>query len=240
MSELLRVESLCKSFGGVDANKDVNFSLAAGTKRCIIGPNGAGKTTFVSMISGHQKPDAGTVFFKGNDITGWPVHKVAQAGVVRKFQTPVLYHGLTVAENLTMAVLGTPRSRRERRRRVEEVASLVKLGDRIEERVSTLPYGYAQWLDIGLLLARDAQLMLLDEPTAGMSPDETVQTELLIRQLVDDLGLSAIIIEHDIGFIRALEAPVTVLHLGSVIAEGSMKEIEDDEQVRRIYLGEER
>jgi ABC-type uncharacterized transport system ATPase subunit len=239
MSELLRVESLCKKFGGVVANKDVSFSLEAGAKKCVIGPNGAGKTTFVSMISGHQAPDSGAVFFKDRNVTGWPVHKVAQAGIVRKFQTPVLYHGLTVAENLEMAVLGTGRARRDRRQRVEEVASLVSLADRLDQRVSTLPYGYAQWLDIGLLLARDAELLLLDEPTAGMSSEETVRTEELIRQLVDDLGFSAIIIEHDIGFIRSLQAPVMVLHLGSIIAEGSMGEIEADEQVRRIYLGEE-
>jgi len=191
------------------------------------------------MLSGHTHPDDGRIIFKDQDISRSSPHRVARKGIVRKFQRPSFYSELTVRENLTIAVLGTARSRRSRTSRVDEVADLVRLGDACNSVANSLSHGETQWLEIGLLLARDAELLLLDEPTAGMSPEETQATARLIRRLVDGLETSAVVIEHDMGFVRALDSPITVLHLGEVIAEGSMTEIEANDQVRRVYLGED-
>lgn len=237
MTEILRAEHVSKFFGGIAANTDIDFAVNSGSMKCIIGPNGAGKTTFLSIVAGQIKPDSGSIHFKGRDITGWPVHRVARAGIIRKFQVPSLYIGLSVFENLLLAVMGTGRRVSERAARVEEVASQVRLSDLLRYPVYALSHGHVQWLEIGLLLARDADLLLLDEPTAGMTTEETYATEVLLRNLIEDSGPSAIIIEHDIKFIRALGAPITVLHLGSVLAEGNIQEIENNEQVRQIYLG---
>ncbi|MHB8275712.1 MAG: ATP-binding cassette domain-containing protein, partial [Dermatophilaceae bacterium] len=172
-------------------------------------------------------------------ITNWPAHRVASAGMVRKFQRPSFYPELTVRENLEIAVLGSGLRRRALASRVEEVADTVRLGDALDLPAAHLPHGRTQWLEIGLVLGRRAQIMLLDEPTAGMTPEETAMTASLVRELVDTQGVAAIVVEHDMGFVRALEAEVTVLHLGRVIAEGPMSQIEQDAQVRAVYLGEE-
>lgn len=239
MPAFLEVSLLTKSFGGVSANDNVDFSMDSGTIQCIIGPNGSGKTTFVSMVSGHQFPDSGRIYFKGRDITSWSANRVARTGIVRKFQVPSLYRGLTVRENLLISVMGTDRPRHTRAARVEEVASLVRLTEVLDRQVSTLAHGHTQWLEIGMLIANDAQLMLLDEPTAGMTPEETRATGVLVRRLVQEFGVAAIIIEHDINFLRELRAPVTVFNLGRVLTRGSMEEIERNDQVRKLYLGEE-
>ncbi len=239
MSQLLEVEGISKTFGGVRANHDVSLSVAESTIRCVVGPNGAGKSTFLSMLSGHTAPDTGTVRFRDRDITGWPVHKVAKLGVVRKFQRPSFYPDLTVAENLTIPVLATGARGGRVAKAVEDVAGQVSLRDALGVRAAHLPHGRTQWLEIGMLVAREARLMLLDEPTAGMTPEETTQTSKLIARLVADNGVSAIVIEHDMTFVRSLNSEVTVLHLGEVIAEGPMSVVERDEQVRAVYLGEE-
>jgi ABC-type uncharacterized transport system ATPase subunit len=239
MDELLEVRAISKAFGGVQANRDVSLKLAGGQIRCVVGPNGAGKSTFLSMLSGHTRPDAGTIAFRGRDITGWPVHRVARLGIVRKFQRPSFYPELTVAENLAVAVLATRKRRRDVVVAVEAVAEQVSLTDALEVRAAHLPHGRTQWLEIGLLIARRATLMLLDEPTAGMTPEETTSTSELIIRLVADNDVAAIVIEHDMTFVRSLNCPVTVLHLGQVIAEGPMSVVERDEQVRAVYLGQE-
>lgn len=239
MDELLNVDGVSKTFGGVQANKDVSLSLATSTLRCVVGPNGAGKSTFLSMLSGHTRPDAGRILFRGKDVTGWPVHRVARFGMVRKFQRPSFYPDLTVAENLTIPVLATGLRRARADRAVVEVAAQVNLTDALHQRAAHLPHGRTQWLEIGMLVARKATMMLLDEPTAGMTPEETSQTSDLIARLVADNGVSAIVIEHDMTFVRSLNCDVTVLHLGEVIAEGPMALVERDEQVRAVYLGEE-
>jgi branched-chain amino acid transport system ATP-binding protein/urea transport system ATP-binding protein len=239
VAELLEVQGLSKSFGGVQANEDVRLTLAEASVRCVVGPNGAGKSTFVSMLSGHTKPDAGSIRFRGRDIAGWPAHKVAKAGMVRKFQRPSFYPDLTVAQNLEIPVLATGRRRGRVREAVRDVAEQVRLTDMLGARAAHLPHGRTQWLEMGMLVARDAQLMLLDEPTAGMTPEETSATSRLIATLVRERGISAIVIEHDMSFVRSLDSEVTVLHLGRVIAEGPMSAIERDEQVRAVYLGQE-
>lgn len=239
MPELLEVNRVSRSFGGVRANSDINLTVSSGTIRCVIGPNGAGKSTLVSMLSGHLRPDVGTIRLKGKDITGWPAHRVARAGVVRKFQRPSFYPDLSVMRNLEVAVLARGVRGRAVAPAVEQVAETVGLLDALGVPALHLPHGRTQWLEIGLLVAREPEVMLLDEPTAGMTTQETDETATLIRRLVEDRRMSAIVIEHDMGFVRALEAPVTVLHLGSVIASGSMQEVESHAQVRAVYLGEE-
>ncbi len=240
MAEFLRAENLTKSFRGLVANENINFSIGAGEVCCIIGPNGAGKTTFVSMISGHEVPTAGSVWFKGRNITGLPVHRIAQMGVVRKFQTPSVFSELSVYRNIELGVLASSCPARERHGRVLETLKHVRLSELSDQRVGTLSHGQRQWLEIGMLLGKDAQLLLLDEPTAGMTAEETHSTGELIRRLVNELNLSAIIIEHDINFIRDLRAPVTVLHLGRILMEGSFEEIAGREEVREVYLGEQK
>ncbi|MCB9947950.1 MAG: ATP-binding cassette domain-containing protein, partial [Rhodospirillaceae bacterium] len=209
MAQILRAHDLTKSFRGLVANANVNFELEQGGIRCIIGPNGAGKTTFISMISGHLRPTAGSITFKGEDVTALPVAARARLGIGRKFQTPTVFLNLTVRENLELAVLGSrlPAARREAR--IDEALGRVRLGDLDTQTVSALSHGQRQWLEIGMLLANGSELLLLDEPTAGMTAEETHATAELVRTLSASLGLTTIIIEHDIGFVRDLKADVT-------------------------------
>ena len=239
MDELLHVDCISKTFGGVQANKDVSLRVPDSSIRCVVGPNGAGKSTFLSMLSGHTRPDSGRIVFRDQDVTGWSPHRVAQLGMVRKFQRPSFYPDLTVAENLRIPVLATGLRRGRVEHAVHDVAEQVKLIDALQTRAAHLPHGRTQWLEIGMLVARKAKMMLLDEPTAGMTPEETSQTSELIARLVAANGVSAIVIEHDMTFVRSLNCEVTVLHLGQVIAEGPMSTVERDEQVRAVYLGEE-
>jgi urea ABC transporter ATP-binding protein UrtD len=240
MAELLRTENLTKRFQGLLATDAIDFRLASGELRCVIGPNGAGKTTFISMISGHLRPTAGRIWYRGESITHLPVPARARRGIGRKFQTPSVFDHQSVYENAELAVLAAARRPGAGRARIAEVLELVRLGDQAHVLARNLSHGQRQWLEIGLLLANDAKLLLLDEPTAGMTAEETAATGQLVRQLIAELDVAAIIIEHDINFIRALKAPITVLHLGRVLVEGSFDEIERDAQVREVYLGSER
>ena len=240
MAELLRTEGLTKRFQGLLANESIDFQLSSGELRCVIGPNGAGKTTFISMISGHLRPTAGTIWYRGDQITHLPVPARARRGIGRKFQTPSVFDNQSVYENAELAVLAAARPPGDGRARIAQVLELVRLEDQADVLARNLSHGQRQWLEIGLLLANDAKLLLLDEPTAGMTAEETAATGELVRRLITELDVSAIIIEHDINFIRALQAPITVLHLGRVLVEGSFDEIERSPQVRDVYLGGER
>ncbi|NIR30593.1 MAG: ATP-binding cassette domain-containing protein [Gammaproteobacteria bacterium] len=237
MGELLRTEQLTKHFRGLVANEAVDFSLGEGELRAIIGPNGAGKTTFISMISGHLAPTSGEIWYRGKSVTGLSIPQRARLGIARKFQSPQLFGALSVRENLELAVLATPRPSAQRSRRIDEVLGLVRLSEHADVPADRLSHGQRQWLEVGLLIANDARLLLLDEPTAGMTAEETHATGELTQTLVREFGVSVIVIEHDINFIRDLRAPVTVLHLGRVLVEGSFGEIADDQQVREVYLG---
>ncbi len=239
MTELLKTEKLTKRFQGLVANQDIDFSLDEGEIRCVIGPNGAGKTTFISMISGHLLPSDGKIWFRGLDITRLSVQRRARLGIIRKFQTPSVFLGLSVYENIELAVIAAGGQNDQRVKRIERVMELVRLGNQRDQIAATLSHGQRQWLEIGLLLGAEAKLLLLDEPTAGMTAEETHATGLLIRELTRDLNLSAIIIEHDINFIKDLQAPITLLHLGKVFQQGSFDEISADPHVRNIYLGTE-
>ncbi|MBM0744003.1 ATP-binding cassette domain-containing protein [Phormidium sp. CLA17] len=239
MAELLEIKHVSKRYRGLVANQDVNLTVASGSMRCIIGPNGAGKTTLISLVSGHQTPTTGEIWFKGENVTHRSVPQRSRLGIVRKFQTPTLYNNLSTYKNLELAVLGSRCAPKRRHTRILQVLELVRMTEFIRTSVSRLSHGQKQWLEIGLLIANDAELLLLDEPTAGMTAEETHATGELVRGLVQDLHLSAMIIEHDINFIRDLRAPVTVLHLGAVLAEGEFDQIQQNETVRKVYLGEE-
>jgi urea ABC transporter ATP-binding protein UrtD len=236
MAELLRTEGLTKRFQGLVATDHVDFQLASSELRCIIGPNGAGKTTFISMISGHLRPSAGDILYRGERITPLPVPARAKRGIGRKFQTPSVFDNLSVFENVELAVLASARGQ-DSSARIARVLRLVRLEHQTGILARNLSHGQRQWLEIGLLLANDVKLLLLDEPTAGMTAEETSATGELIRQLVAELQVAAIIIEHDINFIRRLRAPVTVMHLGRVLVEGAFDEIERNVEVREVYLG---
>jgi urea ABC transporter ATP-binding protein UrtD len=239
MAELLRTEGLTKRFEGLLANDRVDFRLASSELRCVIGPNGAGKTTFISMISGHLRPSAGNIWYQGERITQLPVTARARRGIGRKFQTPSVFDNLSVQENVELAALASADRARDVRARIDRVLQLVRLDDHGDVLARNLSHGQRQWLEIGLLLANEAKLLLLDEPTAGMTAEETAATGELVRQLIAELKVSAIIIEHDINFIRRLRAPVTVMHLGRVLVEGPFDEIARNSEVREVYLGTE-
>ncbi len=239
MSTILSIRDLTKRFQGVIANENIDFDLEEGQISAIIGPNGAGKTTFISMISGNLSPSAGRIMLRGRDVTGLSVMRRARLGISRKFQTPSVFPKLSVRDNIELAVIASRKSRKDHGQRVSEVVELVRLPDLADRKVVELSHGQRQWLEIGLLIANDAELLLLDEPTAGMTAAETKATADLIQSLSRQHGISAIIIEHDVNFIRDLRSRVTVLHLGKVFASGSFEEIARDERVRSIYLGRE-
>jgi ABC-type uncharacterized transport system ATPase subunit len=239
MAELLRTEGLTKRFQGLLANDDVDFQLASSELRCVIGPNGAGKTTFISMISGHLRPSAGNVWYQGERITQLPVTARAKRGIGRKFQTPSVFDDLSVLENVELAALASAHRGQDLGARIARVLELVRLDAQTDVLARNLSHGQREWLEIGLLLANDAKLLLLDEPTAGMTAEETAATGELVRQVIAELQVSAIIIEHDINFIRRLRAPITVMHLGRVLVEGPFDEIERNTEVREVYLGTE-
>ena len=234
---LLRVDGLTKRFRGLVAAEDIRFSLNRGQIRAVIGPNGAGKTTFISMISGHVTPSGGQIFYQEKDITRLPVMHRARIGIARKFQTPTLFDNLTARQNIELANLAAGVPKRERNGRIRDVLHIVRLLEEADVPAVHLSHGQRQWLEIGLLIAVRATVLLLDEPTAGMTAEETAATGELIQRLAREFDLSAIIIEHDINFIRDLGAPVTVLHLGRVLIEGSFEEVAANADVREVYLG---
>jgi urea ABC transporter ATP-binding protein UrtD len=237
MSTLLSTEGLTKRFRGLVAADNLQFALMKGEVRCIIGPNGAGKTTFIGMISGHVEPTAGRIRFKDRDITALSVPLRARLGIGRKFQTPSVFEGLSTFENLELAMLRRSKARAERLRAIEAILETIRLEAERDTPAQFLSHGQRQWLEIGLLLGNEVELLLLDEPTAGMTAEETAATGQLVHHLATDRNLSVIIIEHDINFVRELRSPITVLHLGRVLREGSFDEIAADEQIRQVYLG---
>ncbi|MES1931845.1 ATPase [Salinisphaera shabanensis T35B1] len=237
MSALLETRGLGKKFRGLTANADIDFAIAPRSIHCVIGPNGAGKTTFLSMVSGHLPPSEGRIFYQGRDITRLSTVRRARAGIARKFQTPSVFPGLSTRTNIELAALRGAGSKRERARRIDEVLETIGLAALQETPANHLSHGQRQWLEIGMLIAMQAQVLLLDEPAAGMTAGETEATTDLLQSLVDTHGVSIIVIEHNMDFIKRLSAQITVLHLGQVIAEGSFDEIAANPQVADVYLG---
>lgn len=231
---LLRTTDLTKSFGGIRAVDHLNLTIARGELRCIIGPNGAGKSTLFSLLTGLHRADGGRILFRGEDITRLAPFRRVQKGICEKFQTTRIFRGLTVGQNLLI-----PRAMRgSEDGRLKWALETLGLADEIDRPGGELYHSHQQWLEICLALATGPDLLLLDEPTAGMTPEETALT----AQFVVDLnahGVTVLVVEHDMAFVRYIARQVTVLHYGRIFAEGALAEIESDRDVRRIYLGEE-
>jgi branched-chain amino acid transport system ATP-binding protein len=235
---LLRTEDLTKSFGGIRAVDHLNLTLAPGELRCLIGPNGAGKSTLFGLLSGLHRPDAGHILFKGEDITRLKPFQRVRKGLCQKFQTTRIYRALTVSQNLLIASR-TPRlsESRENGNRLNWALSILGLEAQGEVPARELSHSHQQWLEICLALATEPDLLLLDEPTAGMTPEETALTARFVVDL-NRQGLTVLVVEHDMAFVRFIAERVTVLHYGRIFTEGSLDEIESNQEVRRIYLGE--
>lgn len=231
---LLQTTGLCKHFGGVKALDKVDFSLARGELRCLIGPNGAGKSTFFKTVTGQYAPTSGSVLFKGQPIGGLETSAIAKRGVGIKTQVPNVFDGLSVRENVWVAV----RSTKDRRERDEIVQStLVRMGiDHIaNETVGQLAHGQRQFVELSMVIAEDPELILLDEPAAGLSSEETVRLAEIIHELNQDHAL--IVVEHDMQFIRMIGQQVTVFHQGEILIEDTTDAILSNERVRDVYLG---
>ncbi len=233
---LLRTEGLTKSFGGIRAVDHLTFTVVRGELRCLIGPNGAGKSTLFSLLSGLHKPDAGRIVFKGEDITYLPPFRRVRKGVCQKFQTTRIYRGLTVAQNLLIA-RGTVGATESENGRLSWALRTLGLDAESERLAGQLSHSHQQWLEICLALATEPDLLLLDEPTAGMTPEETALTAEFVVNL-NAQGMTVLVVEHDMAFVRHIARRVTVLHYGRIFAEGTLAEIESNQDVRRIYLGE--
>jgi len=240
---LLAIEDLTVSFDGFKAVDGLNLYVARNELRVIIGPNGAGKTTVLDLICGKTRATAGSIKFKNCELLGMAEHKIVHSGVGRKFQTPSIYENLTVFENLELSypsgqsVFGTLAFRRtaEVIARIEEVAESIYLKDQLDIEGAFLSHGQKQWLEIGMLLMQNPEMLMLDEPVAGMSPAEREQTAELLKKICENRSI--LIIEHDMDFVSRIAHKVTVLHLGKILAEGSMAEIQNNEKVQDVYLG---
>ena len=230
---VLQTRGLVKEFGGLRAVNSLDFTLRRGELRCVIGPNGAGKSTLFKLLTGQLKPTAGTIHFKGLDVTRLLPHEIARAGIGIKFQVPRVYDSLSVAENLWLSA----RSRHGAAAGaiVDQVLAEVGLVERRTSPVGHLSHGDRQWVEIGMVLTSDPDLVLLDEPTAGMTHAEARRTADLVREI--NRRATLIVVEHDMDFVRSIAGYVTVLHRGAVLAEGTMDEIRANDVVRDIYLG---
>jgi ABC-type uncharacterized transport system ATPase subunit len=234
---LLEIEGLRKDFGGLAAVDGIDFALPEGALHALVGPNGCGKSTLFNLITGTLPPSGGRVRFAGEDITGWPAWRIARAGIGRKFQVPAVFDELTVLENLALprwAAARLPMLARADLAPRNDLARL-HLAGKSAVRAGALSHGERQWLEIGMLLAANARLLLLDEPTAGMTQGETVATAGLIRRVAG--AATVLVIEHDIGFIEALACPVTVMAKGRILCSGSFAEIRADARVHELYFG---
>jgi urea transport system ATP-binding protein len=240
---ILEVEGLTVSFDGFKAVNDLSFYVEPNECRVIIGPNGAGKTTVLDLICGRTKATGGSVRFKGAELLKMREDQIVLAGVGRKFQTPSVYEDLTVFENLELSypgghsVFGALAFKRSQvvRDRIEEIARTIFLDALLEEKAAYLSHGQKQWLEIGMLLIQDPELLMLDEPVAGMSVAERKKTAELLNRIIQDR--SVIVIEHDMGFVQDIATRVTVLHQGKVLSEGSMDHVQKDPKVVEVYLG---
>jgi branched-chain amino acid transport system ATP-binding protein/urea transport system ATP-binding protein len=231
---ILETRSLVKRFGGVRAIAGVDFKLARGELRCLIGPNGAGKSTFFKMLTAQLRPTSGRIIFDGTDITRAEAHQISRLGIGIKNQVPDVYDGLSVHENLWLAARFRHDSRYARQA-VDAALARLELGDISAKLVGELAHGQRQWVEFGMIMALEPEIVLLDEPTAGMSVEETNRTADLIHEL--NRTTTIIVVEHDMQFIRQIATQVTVFHQGQILAEDTMENIQRHQIVRDIYLG---
>jgi len=243
---VLWVENRSVSFDGFKALTDVSLVLDRGELRCLIGPNGAGKTTLMDCITGKTRPDSGTIFLdnRDNDLTRLSECEIAQLGIGRKFQRPTVFQGHSVYENCELALKGGKgvfrtlfaRLSAAERDKIDEILGLIGLRDHAQRQAGLLAHGQKQWLEIGMLLAQDPKVLLVDEPVAGMTHAEMERTGELLRSLAGKHTI--LVVEHDMEFVRSIAKRVTVLHEGKVLADGPMSRIQQDPRVVEVYLGE--
>ncbi|MFM9885670.1 MAG: ABC transporter ATP-binding protein [Burkholderiales bacterium] len=248
MSEhVLVVENLARSFGGVHAVRDLSITVPTGQLRAVIGPNGAGKSTLFNLLTGLMPPSAGRIVFKGKDVTGLPPHTLCRLGLGRTFQINSIFVNATVLENVQLALLSHQRriwnmaSKASKLviREAEELLAMLELTNKAGKLGSALSYGDRRRLEVVLALACQPQLLLLDEPTAGMSLPDKPGMVALIRKIAREKGVTTVLVEHDMDMVFAVADQITVMHQGMVVAEGTPKEIRANARVQEIYLGEE-
>lgn len=245
MSMLLEVDNISVSFDGFKAINNLSFNIGYHELRAIIGPNGAGKTTFMDIITGKTRPDSGNVIWGEDNISllRYSTSKIAQFGIARKFQKPTVFEQQSVLENLQLALDNNRssfatvfyRDNRADQQKIADIAEQIGLSDKADELAGTLSHGQKQWLELGMLIAQNVELLLIDEPAAGMTAPERKTTVKLLKEL--SKTKSVIVVEHDMEFIRDLDCRVTVLHEGSVLAEGSIDHVSADPNVIEVYLG---
>jgi urea transport system ATP-binding protein len=241
---LLYLDGVTVSFDGFKALNSLSFAIEAGEMRAIIGPNGAGKTTMMDVVTGKTRPDLGEVMFDGShDLTRLDETEIAGLGIGRKFQKPTVFDNHTVADNIELALKSDRRARaalmwRENdgeRRRIGELLDIIRLSAVRDRLAGSLSHGQKQWLEIGMLLAQEPKLLLVDEPVAGMTDVETQQTAELLKEINRDR--TVVVVEHDMAFVRELDVKVTCLHEGSVLAEGTIDQVSQNDRVVEVYLG---
>jgi urea ABC transporter ATP-binding protein UrtD len=241
-SPILQIRGLTRRFGGLRALHGVDLAVERDELLAIIGPNGAGKSTLFNVVTGYLPPDSGRVILDGEDITALSPDRISRLGIGRKFQVPSVFDGLTIRQNVEVSTRGHSPLRSLFRRRdgfdqLDAILSRLRLSEKVNLPAGVLSHGEKQWLEIAMVLANRPRLLLLDEPTAGMTLGETKRTEELLR----DIGRehTIVLIEHDVRFVREIAQRVVVLHRGSVLASGPIDEVERDERVRDVYLGRE-
>ncbi len=241
---LLYLDGVSVSFDGFRALNELSMVLESGEMRAVIGPNGAGKTTMMDVITGKTKPDSGRIVFGENtDLTRLDEPAIARLGIGRKFQRPTVFEPLSVHDNILLALAGDHAPRfalwahetHEERARIDDILATIRLRAESDRRAAELSHGQKQWLEIGMLLAQEPKLLLVDEPVAGMTDAETAATAELLGEI--NRTRSVVVVEHDMAFVRALGVKVTVLHEGSVLAEGSIDHVQNDPRVVEVYLG---
>jgi urea transport system ATP-binding protein len=241
---ILALDDVTVSFDGFKALDSLTLSVDRGELRCIIGPNGAGKTTMMDVVTGKTRPDRGSAWFAEDvDLLTLSEPEIAQAGIGRKFQKPTVFESLTVFENLELAIWGdksfwkdlVARLTRGQRQHIDDILEVIGLTAQRAAPAATLSHGQKQWLEIGMLLMQEPELLLVDEPVAGMTPQETERTAELLLSLAAEHSL--IVVEHDMDFVRSIAKRVTVLHEGRVLADGDMDHVQNDPRVVEVYLG---
>lgn len=237
MDTILELKGLSKYFGGIRANDNVNMKIEGGELHCLIGPNGAGKSTIFRMIMGEYPPSKGEIIYEGQNITKLKMWQRAYRGISIKMQIPGVFGELSLRDNIQIA-LQNHVSSHEVEAEIDRLVDFVGIQGLGNPFVKNMSHGQQQWLEIAMALASRPKLLLLDEPAAGMGPEETEFTAQLVKK-INAQGMTVIFIDHDMNFVRRIAQRVTVLHYGKIFAEGSLEEIEKNEDVIRIYLGEE-
>jgi ABC-type uncharacterized transport system ATPase subunit len=236
MADLVTVTDLHKSFGGLTVLNGMSFAIPEGGMRVLLGPNGCGKSTLLKTLIGLHSPSRGDIRLAGERIDGMHPHQIARRGVSTKLQVPSVFKELTVYQNVRIAVQRTA-SAHNSNFLIEETLDMIGLAAYANLKAGTLSHGHQQWLEIGMAVASQPKLLLLDEPTAGMTPEETRQTVRIVARLNKERDMSVVIVEHDIAFVAELDAPILVLNQGQILFEGSLQEVRSNQNVRDIYFG---